>query len=425
MTQVSLSVCVNMNEEQYLNLLSTADHEPIFRQESNFHWAFGVREPDCYGTIEYPSGRSTLFVPRLPESYAVWMGPIKTLDWWKNEYLVDEVKYVDELSDFIIAFGKTVSESEATLLYLLYGLNSDSKKYAKPAHFDGIDQFEKDMDALFPAIVEMRVFKTEKELAVLRYVSHVSSDAHMAVLQHAKPGMKEYQLESLFRHWCYYHGKCRNMSYTCICASGINGAVLHYGHAGEPNKKELFPTDICLFDMGGEYHCYGADITTSFPATGRFNEDQKLIYNTVLAAVYAVEDAMKEGVSWVDMHALAYRTILEELKKGGVLVGSVDEMMSPEVNLGAIFMPHGLGHFLGIDTHDVGGYPPGLTRPNLAGFSSLRTARVLKSGMYITVEPGCYFIGALLDKALQDPVQSKYLVPEKIEHFRKFGGKLS
>lgn len=92
---------------------------------------------------------------------------------------------------------------------------------------------------LFPAITALRVFKTDKEKAVLRYIAAVSSEAHIAVMQHAGVGMRESQLESTFRHWCYYYGGARFLSYTCICASGDKGSFLHYGHAGEPNKKTI------------------------------------------------------------------------------------------------------------------------------------------------------------------------------------------
>ena len=110
-----------------------------------------------------------------------------------------------------------------------------------------------------------------------------------------------------------------------------------------------------LFDMGGEYCCYTSDITCSFPANGKFTEEQKIIYNAVLKASRAVIAAIKPGVCWVDMHKLAEKVQLEELCKAGILKGDLDAMMA--VRLGAVFMPHGLGHFMGLDTHDVGGYP--------------------------------------------------------------------
>ena len=110
-----------------------------------------------------------------------------------------------------------------------------------------------------------------------------------------------------------------------------------------------------LFDLGGEYYCYASDITCSFPANGKFTPEQKGIYNAVLKSNRAVMSAAKPGVCWVDMHKLAERVVLEELCKVGIIKGDVEAMM--KVRLGAVFMPHGLGHFMGIDVHDVGGYP--------------------------------------------------------------------
>lgn len=177
---------------------------------------------------------------------------------------------------------------------------------------------------------------------------------------------------------------------------------------------------MCLFDMGAEYKCYGSDITTSFPASGKFTADQKFIYNAVLAAQHAVMDAMKPGVQWLDMHDLTYRVLLTKLTEGGLLMGEVEDMMA--ANLGAVFMPHGLGHFLGIDTHDVGGYPEGSERDARDGYRSLRANRALVAGMYITVEPGCYFIDHLLNAALADATKARFFNLDVLARFRTFGG---
>lgn len=278
------------------------DHETLFRQESFFHWAFGVREPDCFGAISLDTGRATLFFPQLPASYAVVMGRIKGNDEWRGIYQVEAVEYTDSLAATLRA-----GVGETGVLYVLHGKNTDSNAFSKPAAFEGIEGFRVDKAALWPAAVELRVIKTPAEQAVLRYVGAVSSEAHIAVMQAVAEGMIEYQLESLFSHWCHFYGGCRHNSYTCICASGINSSVLHYGHAGEPNGRRLQQADMCLFDMGGEYACYGADITTSFPVSGKFTPNQRMVYSAVLAAVYAVEDAMKPGVKWLDMHTLSYR----------------------------------------------------------------------------------------------------------------------
>lgn len=177
---------------------------------------------------------------------------------------------------------------------------------------------------------------------------------------------------------------------------------------------------MCLFDMGSEYYCYTSDITCSFPANGKFTNKQKGIYEAVYKSSRAVMKAVKPGVSWVDMHLLADRVQLEALKELGLVKGDIDEMM--KVRLGAVFMPHGLGHFLGIDTHDVGGYPQGCERIDKPGLRSLRTVRTLENRMVLTIEPGIYFIDVLLDAALNNPEQSKFLVRELVDQYRGFGG---
>jgi Xaa-Pro dipeptidase len=232
----------------------------------------------------------------------------------------------------------------------------------------------------------------------------------------------EYQLESLFHHYIYYRGGCRLLAYTCICACGPNAATLHYGHAGAPNDRTLEKGDIALLDMGAEYHCYCSDITCTYPVSGVFDDRQKMIYAGVLKSVRAVEEAMKPGVKWTDMHRLATRVILEHLTENGLLAGDVDAMVA--ANLGKIFLPCGLGHFVGLDTHDVGGYLEGYPErvdEGPYGIKKLRTARVLEEGMVLTIEPGIYFIASLLDTAQADPDLSKFLTL-KLDEFRTFGG---
>ncbi|XP_046452163.1 xaa-Pro dipeptidase-like isoform X2 [Daphnia pulex] len=390
------------------------DVEYVFRQESFFHWAFGVIEPDFFGAIEVESGTSHLFIPKYPEAYAVWMGKIFNCDHYKQKYGVDHVHYVDEMAVIL-------ENAKAEIVLTVKGMNTDSNLCTREAVFEGMSKFKIDNELLHPVIVECRVIKTSMELDVLRYANKVSSAAHIAVMKAVRPGMKEYQCESVFLHHSYFHGGCRHVSYTCICGSGENGSVLHYGHAGAPNDKLIREGDMCLFDMGAEYYCFASDITCSFPANGKFTDRQKGIYNAVLEASRAVIAHIKPGVSWIDMHLLANRVMLKHLKEHGLLQGDVDDMM--KANLAATFQPHGLGHFMGLDVHDVGGYLEGHpARPEKAGLKSLRTARVLQPGMVLTVEPGCYFIDRLLDQALEDPELSKFLIKEAVAEHRGFGG---
>ncbi|XP_072574451.1 xaa-Pro dipeptidase [Paramormyrops kingsleyae] len=389
------------------------DSDILFRQESFFHWAFGVTEADCYGAIDVDTGRSILFVPKLPESYATWMGKIHPPEHFKQKYGVDEVQYTTDIAAFLSGMTPAV-------LLTLRGQNSDSGSICREASFDGISQFQVNNTLLHPVIVECRLIKTDMELEVLRYTNRVSSDAHKEVMKHLKPGLMEYEMESLFQHYCYTHGGMRHTSYACICGTGENSSILHYGHAGAPNNKAIADGDMCLFDMGGEYYCYSSDITCSFPANGKFTDDQKAIYEAVLKSSRAALAAIKPGVLWPDMHRLTDRVQLEELVKIGILKGSVDDML--KAHMGAVFMPHGLGHLMGIDVHDVGGYPEGVVRIDEPGLKSLRMGRAVLERMVLTVEPGIYFIDHLLDQALASPAQQCFIDRDVLARFRGFGG---
>ncbi|XP_012674417.2 xaa-Pro dipeptidase [Clupea harengus] len=403
-------VLLQGGEQQQRNCTDT---DLLFRQESFFHWAFGVTEADCYGAIHADSGRSLLFIPKLPESYATWMGEIYPREHFKEKYDVDEVHYTCDIADVLTKLSPAV-------LLTLRGLNTDSGSTCREASFEGISQFKVNNTLLHPVIVECRLLKTDMELEVLRYTNRISSEAHKEVMKHVRPGQKEYEMESLFQHYCFSRGGMRHVSYTCICGSGHNASVLHYGHAGAPNDKTINDGDMCLFDMGGEYYCYSSDITCSFPANGKFTPDQKAIYEAVLKSSLAVMAAIKPGAKWTDMHRLADRVHLEELVKIGILKGDVEDMLKE--HMGSVFMPHGLGHLLGIDVHDVGGYPEGVQRIAEPGLKSLRMGRLVQERMVLTVEPGIYFIDHLLDQALASPAQRCFINSDVLARFRRFGG---
>jgi Xaa-Pro dipeptidase len=263
------------------------------------------------------------------------------------------------------------------------------------------------------------------ELTLLEHVAQISSFAHAYVMRNVQPGMMEYQCESLFKHYAYFNYGSRLVSYTSICGCGPNAAILHYGHTGEPNAGQIKENDSCLFDMGAEYQCYASDITCSFPANGKFSDKYRPIFMAVLNAQIAVYNLLKPGVSFADCHKRAEAEILKGLAEIGIV--QIGDSTIPELverRLGAVFMPHGLGHFLGIDCHDVGGYLPGHPpRSTLPGLKKLRTARILQETMVLTVEPGCYFIDHLLDGAKQNPELAPYLNFTLIDQeYRGYGG---
>ena len=407
----------------YLRRYDT-DHENLFRQESYFHYLFGVKEPGFWGSITLNADgttTTTLFCPRLPAEYAVWMGKILTPADIKDIHDVDEVFYVDEMEATL-----EPRVTAASSLLLMTGTNTDSSStYPLPALPPTLSPLPTDTTTLFPLLQNCRVYKSPEELSLMKHVSKLSSLSHIYTMRECKPGMMEYQLESLFNHHSYYNFGCRVAGYTGICACGPNPAVLHYGHAGAPNDGVIKDGDMCMLDMGSEYCCYGADISCSFPANGKFTADQKVVYKAVLAAQVAVYDMLKPGTNYLDCHKAAEGEILKGLIELGVVVQkdkTVKELV--DMRLAAHWMPHGLGHFIGIDTHDVGGYPDGgkYQRQTGIGLKSLRTARDMEENMVLTVEPGCYFIDHMIDKLLADDELKQYVNVDRLNGLRGTGG---
>mmetsp|Transcript_15035 Transcript_15035/g.24527 ORF Transcript_15035/g.24527 Transcript_15035/m.24527 type:complete len:527 (+) Transcript_15035:3-1583(+) len=388
-----------------------------FRQESYFQYLFRLNEPDCYGAIFLETGESVLFVPKLPEEVFRWNGPPRTLDYYTKRYGVSKTVYVEDLK-------KEMADRSAATVYTLKGLNTDSglttalipdmaKLFCNKEN-DGKMSVKHDDEALHPVLAESRVFKTKREIDFMRMCCRVTSQAHVYVMRHVKPGMSEIQVETMFKAFCGMYGGARHMAYTCICASGSNGSILHYGHAGRPNDRVLTKDDIVVFDMGGEYHGYATDITTSFPISGKFTKEQAQVHSAVQDAQKSVMSQLKPGVSWLEMHRVAERTILKHLLEMGVLKGgSVEELMKHD--MASLFMPHGLGHFIGLDTHDVNGYPKGgAKKDNSLGPRWLRTQRILEANMVLTVEPGLYFNDLWIASSIKDDEKKSAFVDQDV-----------
>mmetsp|Transcript_114786 Transcript_114786/g.225206 ORF Transcript_114786/g.225206 Transcript_114786/m.225206 type:complete len:535 (-) Transcript_114786:203-1807(-) len=400
------------------------DTELIFRQDSWFNYLFGVKESGIYGAICLSTGKTLLFIPRLDESYRIWCGEIHPPSKFRESYAVDEVLYVEDLPAWV---STTLSvEGADAMIHLMSGVNSDSGLEAKCADYNGLKAHRADgrvnTSILYNLLAHCRVIKSPAEQEVMRYVAMVASNAHVEMMRCASECTFEFDFEAKFLYEIYRKGGCRKCAYTCIGACGPNNAVLHYGHGAAPNDRELQPTDLALLDMGAEYHGYVSDITCSFPISGRFSPEQRAVYEGVLEAQRAVLKLMVPGTAWPECHKAAHREIIKALQGLGVLVnGTVEEMMA--AHMAAVFMPHGLGHLIGCDTHDVGGYIPGTpARHPAPGLNKLRTARVLEADMVLTNEPGCYFIDALIDEALSDPSRAKYMDAAVLSRFRGFGG---
>ena len=376
------------------------DYEFAFRQESNFWYVSGVNEPDCAAILDIDSKEFHLFVPKRDVQYAVWYGYVKSLDQYQSEYSPDHVHYMDELHEVV----KKLKPS------IVFCLNESSQE-----RFSYEPELTTNSEALIEALNDARVIKTEEELECLRIASQVNNEAYKRVIKSWKPGMYEYQAKAIFTEVQISNGLQQD-AYNGIYASGPNSAILHY----VSNTRQTQDGELLLIDAGFEYQGYAADFSRTFPVNGRFSAHQAALYDTVLSAQKQVIEAIKPGVRMEDLHMMSASTMMEGLLDMGIVKGSLNSIM--EANIFALFFPHGLGHFLGLDTHDVGGYPKGMERIDRPGIFYLRARRELEAGMVVTVEPGIYFIPALLEPALKNPSKQMFLNTEKIHQLMDFGG---
>lgn len=377
------------------------DYEYPFRQESNFWYLTGVNEPDCALLLDLKTEEYHLFVPKRDSQYAVWHGYVKSLETYEKEYQPDHIHYINDLLTVL----KKVNPAKT------YCLNDVDAELIEDLNRD----YEVDIESLQDALTYCRVLKTEAELDLMRVAARVNNLAHTEAMKAIKPGMNEYEIKALFTKIQMENGLLQD-AYNGIFASGKNGAILHYVENNSPIKDG----DLFLLDAGHEYQGYASDYTRTYPANGTFTKTQAGIYQAVLNALNTCIDTIEPGVKMEDLHLQASRIMLEGLKEEGLLTGNIDDMM--EENIFALFFPHGLGHFLGLDTHDVGGYPKGVDRIDRPGIKYLRARRDLQPGMVVTIEPGIYMIPALLIPAFEDDTQSQFLNEGKLTELFEFGG---
>ncbi|PFH38500.1 putative peptidase D [Besnoitia besnoiti] len=400
-------------------LYSSDCDKNVFRQEQFFRYIFGVNEPDLFGLLDFSHEEAVLFVPWTSPDYQRFMGPPRGAKWYEEVYGLDAVVvYTEGLEEI----KEELQKRNIDRLLVLRGQNSDSDRLVDPppaARTLGVSSVD-DSTFLYDLLVECRVHKTQLERDFLRAACLASSQGHAFVMRNTYPGMIEGQAEALFKAFVHYAGGARHVAYDCICCAGPHGAILHYGHAGRPNDGVIRSGDMLLFDMGGEYAGYSTDITLSFPVSGVATPEQRVMYEAAHGAQAAVEAAMKPGVLWTDMHRLAEEKILERLIRAGLLTGPLEACVA--THLGSVFMPHGLGHLLGLDTHDVGGFTAEFPRRAEPGLCYLRTTRKLEENMVITVEPGCYFVRFLIEKALSDSTQSRLINRDALEPYMDLGG---
>lgn len=267
-----------------------------------------------------------------------------------------------------------------------------------------------------------RTTKDEYEIAMLRHANKVTNNAHLDVMKEARNATNEQELAAVFVKTCMACG-CGEMAYHPIMASGTSAATLHYIHNNAPldesgnGFKGKRPLNM-LVDAGCEYRCYCADVTRSFPISGTFSKESREIYSIVYEMQKHCFSLIKAGMVWDDVHAAAHKVAIAGLLQLGILKGDADEIFKNRTSVA--FFPHGLGHYLGMDTHDVGGFA-NYEDPDPM-FRYLRVRGNVPADAVITNEPGVYFCRFIIGPYLKDDTHGKYIDEGVLERYWQVGG---
>lgn len=345
----------------------------LSRQRRYFYYLSGCELADSYLTYNIPQDILTLFIPPVNPDSVIWAGLPLSPEEALEKYDIDACLPSNELNAALVAH----SHSKKTIVYAI------PEQVSEHVTFLGFSKTE--FGSLKLAIEECRAVKDEYEVAMIRHANRVSTVAHNAVVAQCQSGQatNERELWATFIATCIHEG-CTEQAYHAIVASGRAAATLHYVHNDAPLQGKL----NLLVDAGGEYNCYCADITRTVPISGTFSRESRAIYDLVMAMQRASFDMLRAGVRWEDVHTRAHRVAIDGLLRLGILRGGdADDIFHKRVSVA--FFPHGLGHYLGMDTHDTGGHPNYEDKDSM--FRYLRVRGTLPTGCVITVEPGVSF----------------------------------
>ncbi|MBD2626644.1 aminopeptidase P family protein [Trichormus variabilis] len=379
-----------------------------FRANSHFLYFAGI--PLQNAAIRLEGGNLQLFIDDPHPSSALWHGEMPTREEIAANIGADDARPMAELENYLENAATLPVQDAATWTQQTQLLD----RWVLPKNqLVGIDL------ELAKAIVCLRLTHDEAALVELRKTAAVSVEAHKAGMA-ATPQAK---LEAEVRAAMEAVIMSQNMTTAYTSIVTVHGEVLHNGHY----YNSLQPGDLLLADVGAETETgWAADITRTYPVSGKFSSTQRDIYDIVLAAHDACIENIAPGVEYAEIHLLAATVIAEGLVDLGILQGKPEDLV--KMDLHALFFPHGIGHLLGLDVHDmedlgdVAGYDEGRTRSDRFGLSYLRLNRPLRPGMLVTIEPGFYQVPAILNNP-KTRSQYQYLVNwERLEQFADVRG---
>ncbi|PSQ95718.1 MAG: Xaa-Pro aminopeptidase [Bacteroidetes bacterium SW_9_63_38] len=401
------------NEESAMN--AAANPYP-FRQDSTFLYYFGLDVPGLDAVLDLDDGEARLFGDDPSLDDIVWMGDHPSLRDRAERAGVDRTAPRSALSETLANALK-----QDRPLHLLPPYRPRHRQRLRTLLGDARDDVEAYVSApVLDAIVTQRSVKSEAEVEQLEAALDTTAHMHEAAFERAAPGTSERAIAG--RLAGIAEAKGRGLSFRPTCS--IRGEVLHnhdYSHS-------LSANDLLLVDAGGTSPLhYAGDITRVVPVGGPFTDRQRRLYNAVLDAQTTALNAIEPGTSFIEIHRHACRVLTNHLIEIGLMNGPVDAAVNAGAH--ALFFPHGLGHMLGLDVHDMEnlgenrvGYAEDQSRSDQFGLHTLRLARPLAPGFVLTVEPGLYFIPALFSQWRDEHRHAEYINYERTEAFMDIGG---
>lgn len=392
------------------------DNTYKFRQDSSFLYFFGLNHPGFAGVIDVESGEEILYGNDVDMDDIIWMGPQRTVKEQAAQVGVNKSFPFTKLSEKIhqavsskrkIHFLPPYRYDNMMLLEDLIGIRASIvKQYASIE--------------LIKAVIKLRSVKGPEEIEEIENACNIGYEMHTAAMRLCKPGVKEQYIAGVLDGIASSYG-CMT-SFATILSQ--NGETLH----NHDHSQILTAGRMMLTDAGAEnINNYCSDFTRTIPVSGKFSNRQKDIYNIVLAAHNKTIEFACPGNTYQQVHLSACKVLAEGLKELGLMKGNIDDAVAAGAH--ALFMPHGLGHMMGLDVHDMEdlgqiyvGYDDEVRPIDQFGTSSLRMGRRLQEGYVITDEPGCYFIPALIDKWRAEKMHTDYLCYDIIEKYKDFGG---
>ncbi len=387
-----------------------------FRQDSNFLYFFGLDLPAAAGLIDIDEDREIIYADEPDPDAVIWQGPQEPLEQTAGRAGVSHVAGFDRLE---MALAEAVQIGRRAHLLPQYRADNllELEKALSIPHPETADYVSEE---LIRAIVEQRSIKTDEEIAELVAALDICYEMHMTAFKESRPGKSEQQIAGLIEGVALSMGG--RSSYPVIFSK--DGQTLHNRYHG----NVLSAGDIVINDSGSESAMhYAGDITRTIPIGGKFSSRQKDIYNIVMKAQDVAIEALKPGVKFLDVHVLACETLAAGLKELGLMKGDVGEAVAAGAH--ALFFQCGLGHMMGLDVHDMEdlgekyvGYDKSVKRSEQFGLCSLRLGRELQAGFVVTVEPGLYFIGQLIDRWRSQGLHEQFINYDKVDEYRDFGG---